>query len=1429
MPASSSAQLPAPGGSRERFFRLLAEAIPEIVFTAGRDGRSDYVNGRWAEFTGLPRERAHGYGWLDVLHPEDLAACRERWSRAVEGGDAFEVEYRFRRHDGSYRWFLGRSEPLLDDDGRVLKWFGTCTDIDDRRRAEQGREARARAELGRRDEALEESRRLFRTLAGVVPAVVYLYDAATGRPAFTNREQKGLLGYTPEQFRDFGPEFLARVMHPEDLARFPEHVAALVAAPDGAERAIAYRMRHADGTWRWFHGSDTVFSRRPDGSVHLLLGAALDVTAWREAEDRSRRLEERSRAMFEQAGVGIAMVGPDGRFQMVNAGFRRLVGFDEAELRGMTVRDLTHPDDIEPDLEQARRVLAREIDTYTVEKRYRTRAGGEVWVSLTCSAVRRPDGEVDYALGIAHDITERKRAEAERERLYREAEAARAVLDAIMEHAPEGLTIADAPDVRIRMVSRYGQRLVGRPPGDLTAIPAGEHPGRYGVYHADGRTPARPEELPLTRATVAGEVVADEEWVIARPDGARVPVLCNAGPIRDRDGRITGGIIAWRDIAERKQAEEALRLSARRFRAAIDAVSGIVWTTDAEGAMRGEQPGWAALTGQDRADYQGLGWAGALHPEDAGSTLAAWREAVAGRRTFVLEHRVRRADGRWGRFAVRALPVLREDGTVAEWVGVHTDVTEQRALEAAVRDSEQRLRQALSAGRVMSFEWTVATDVALRSESAGDILGTGPDAACDTGARFFAMVHPEDRPRFREVLDRLATAPDRRYSLEYRLVRPDGRTIWLQENAQGAFGADGRLERVSGMVLDVTERKLAEERLGEFARSNVVGIVYGDAAGGLSFANEEFARIVGRPRAEIVAGRLRWDAITPPGWLAADALALDEARRSGACSPYEKEYLRPDGTRVPVLVGLALAGPDREQAVAFVLDLSRQKGAERELRRNEAIYRRLAEANLFGVGFGTSRGEVSYVNDEMLRMMGRTRADFEAGRVDWMEAIAPEFRERIVREARRVLEEGRASGYEAEFLRPDGGRTPYTGAAAQVTPGEDFHVSIALDLTEVRAAERALREADVRKDEFLAMLAHELRNPLAAVSNAAAVLDARGDAEGEAWAREVIARQARQLARLVDDLMDISRIARGKLQLKAERLDATGPLRRASQALEGVMAAKRHAFRADLPEGPVWVDADPTRLEQMVVNLLHNAAKYTDPGGHVALEARIEGGTLAVDVTDDGVGLAPEMLARIFEPFAQVDTSLHRSQGGLGIGLTLVRTLAGLHGGTVEAASAGPGRGSRFTLRLPTASPPAVDPAAPAPGRREPARGLRVLAVDDNADTLAGLARILSRCGHEVRTATDGPAGLALAREFGPDVALLDIGLPGLDGYELAAALRADPARAAATLIALSGYGQPSDRARSREAGFDHHLVKPVQLPQLLALLDGVRRGEVRP
>jgi PAS domain S-box-containing protein len=506
-------------------------------------------------------------------------------------------------------------------------------------------------------------------------------------------------------------------------------------------------------------------------------------------------------------------------------------------------------------------------------------------------------------------------------------------------------------------------------------------------------------------------------------------------------------------------------------------------------------------------------------------------------------------------------------------------------------------------------------------------------------------------------------------------------------------------------------------------------------------------------------------------------------------------------------------------------DLTERRRQEELLRQSEERFRLLIEAvKDYAIFMLDTHGRVAswnaaaqsikgYAADEIIGEHFRIFYPEEARNRRWPEE-----------ELRRAREDGRFED-EAPRLRKDG--TQFW-ANVVITPMYDHrgtlrgYAKVTRDVTEKKRVE-SLESADRQTHEFLAVLAHELRNPLAPIANALTLLARTPSADPtEIWVREVLTRQTGQLARLVDDLLDVSRITRSALLLDRKPADVRSIVRHAADASRQWFDERRQSFSVSLPEEPLMAEVDEVRLSQIAQNLLHNAAKYTPDGGTIELSARRDGAEILISVRDNGIGMTPELLSSAFELFKQAEQGLDRAQGGLGVGLTLVQRLVRMHGGTVQARSEGAGRGTEFTVRLPLRTEPAI--VRPQLGHEAPAAATggarrRILVVDDNRDAAQALRLLLEGDGHEVRMAYDGPAGLAVARQYRPEVALLDIGLPKMNGYELAQQMREDPALEGTLLVAVTGYGQMHDRARASASGFHHHLVKPVEFGALQQLL----------
>jgi PAS domain S-box-containing protein len=665
-------------------------------------------------------------------------------------------------------------------------------------------------------------------------------------------------------------------------------------------------------------------------------------------------------------------------------------------------------------------------------------------------------------------------------------------------------------------------------------------------------------------------------------------------------------------------------------------------------------------------------------------------------------------------------------------------------------------------------------------------------------------------------------------------VRKDGSMFWANVVITPVRNDEGRLLGFSKVTRDLSERREHEERLRqseerfrllvEMIQDYAIFLL--DPEGRVASWNAGAQRIKGYAAQEII-GR-SFTTFYPQEALDRNwpATELEHAKRLGR---FEDEgwRVRKDGSRFWANVVItALRDPDGKlRGFAKVTrDLTERRAQEERVRQSEERFRLLLEGlEDYAICMLDPAGRVVSWNSGARRSMGYTAEEivgigYERFFVEEERAQAGHFLEqaRLHRKAEEQL----------RFCRKDGQVfwAHLALSALHDATGElRGYAMIVRDLSERKRME-TLEEQGRHLTEFLAMLAHELRNPLAPIRNAVAIIGAQKELPpAVTWSRDVIERQATQLARLVDDLLDVSRITRGKLRLVAEPLDLAVALHRAVEASRPLIEARHHRLYEQLPPSPMPVHGDLTRLTQVFLNILNNAAKYTPEGGEIRLSGGLEGNDVVVRVRDNGVGIAPALLERVFDLFAQGDRTLDRSEGGLGIGLTLARRIVALHGGQIAARSPGAGKGSEFEVRLPrlqaAAQPAERDARGQAPHVHGPRRA--ILVVDDNVDSANSMAMLLRMSGHHVEVAHDGPSALDRVSSRNPDIVLLDIGLPGMNGYEVAEEMRArDRKGHHLRIYAMTGYGQPQDRERSLESGFDGHLVKPVLPDELFRLID---------
>jgi PAS domain S-box-containing protein len=858
----------------------------------------------------------------------------------------------------------------------------------------------------------------------------------------------------------------------------------------------------------------------------------------------------------------------------------------------------------------------------------------------------------------------------------------------------------------------------------------------------------------------------------------------------------------------------------------------IVWSTKTFGHFDADQPSWRAFTGQTEAELLGRGWLNALHPDDRNLPHVIPSHLTS---VFEAEYRLRHVSGAYRNVIVRMLPVLASDGSIVEWLGSHCDVTQQR-------QTEQRLRLAMQGGRMGTWEIDLGSGSMACSDTFKANLGLPPASHIDYAQLMGAMLDSDQQHWQAVVHEAIASAGD--FEIDIRVRWPDGSLHWAHMRGTCASDGAGNVIALSGISLDLTASKQNEETLRLTLAAGEVATWNWDIVADRVTADSNMARLFPiHTDAATAAPLARYLEIIHPD--DREQVSAQIAQALDAHTPFEASYRVSAGDgqyRSVIARGRVEYAADGTplQLPGVLLDITRQKQVEDALRRSEERYRTLIELMdqafcviemLYDeqgrpIDFRYLEGNPAFVKQSGLdNAIGKTIRSF-----------VPDHDQHWFDLYDQVVKSGEPVRYENEAVAME--RWFEVFAARLGGPGSRLLTVLFSDISERKRSEQQLRqladnlsEMDRRKTEFLATLAHELRNPLAPIRNGLQIMRLAADKPATvARVRDVMERQVNQMVHLVNDLLDVARITRGQIELKLERTDLKAIIASAVETSTPLIEAGRHQLQVVLDEQMLALEADPTRLAQVLGNLLNNAAKYTPAGGHIVLRARRDGKEALIEVQDSGVGIPAESLATVFDMFTQVGQNMGRAQGGLGIGLSLVRRLAELHGGSATVASPGAGLGSTFSVRLPLLAEEAAAPAAPAaPANAAIGPRFRVLVVDDNVDAADTLAAVLDMMGHATQVAHDGAQALAVAPQFLPDVIFLDIGLPGMNGYEVARALRQIPAGAKVVLVALTGWGAENDRSQSSAAGFDHHLTKPANLLAIGELLANLSTPKTHP
>lgn len=883
------------------------------------------------------------------------------------------------------------------------------------------------------------------------------------------------------------------------------------------------------------------------------------------------------------------------------------------------------------------------------------------------------------------------------------------------------------------------------------------------------------------------------------------------------------------------RTNEELRKQTEWLRITLSSIGDAVISTDAHGAITFMNSVAEHLTGWSQADALSLPLPQVFHIVNEHTRQKADNPALRalkeGNIVGLANHTILIArDGTERPIDDSAAPIRVGSDAPIGAVLVFRDVTERKRAEetqarlAAIIESSE---DAIISKNLMGI---------IKSWNAGAERLFGYTASEMIGQPVTILIPPDRQVEETQILERIRKG-ERVPAYDTVRLAKDGSRLHISLSVSPIKDRDGHIIGASKVARNISERikseaelRRSEGRLRRLASAGIIGVIRWNLETNLIVeANDEFLRMTGYDHSDIAAGRLNFRTMTPPEWTSRNEIGIHDLRTKGVGGAYEKEYYRKDGSRVPIIIAGVRFEDSSNEGMSFVLDITDRKQSDRILARMTAdserrrrLYETIhASTPDFIYVFGLDH-RFTYANHALLTMWRKTWDEaigkncLELGYPEWHAAMHDREIDHVISTKTPIRGEVAFSG--AHGVRQyDYIFAPVIGVDGEV----EAIAGTTRDITERIQAEEELIAIDRKKDEFIALLAHELRNPLAPLRNGLQILKMpQIDPDISTQARNMMDRQLAHMIRLIDDLLDIARINQNKMELRKAQTALADIISSAVETARPAIDNAGHTLTISLPDESIILDADLVRLAQVFSNLLMNSAKYTERGGHIWLTAERHRGEVNIKVRDTGIGIPAYALPKIFDMFSQVDRSIERSTGGLGIGLALVKGLVEMHGGKVQAESLGQGMGSTFTVILPvviTESNQAVDQNHSSQGKDATRR--RILVVDDNQDAASSMALMLELMNNEVQTAHDGLAALEIAEQFQPQLILMDIGMPRLNGYETTRRLRQLPWGKAIIIIALTGWGQEEDKVKTREAGCNGHIVKPVSLPELEKLL----------
>lgn len=1410
--------------SEERY-RHLVELSPQLIWNADDNGHNTYVSPQMCEYIGLPALQLLNLDWQTVIHPADLEEVRRRWMASVRSGNPYHAEYRLRRADGVYRWHLVQAVRV--EHGQASQWFGMSTDIDDRKRAELALQELNHAleqTVAERTAEVRKNRAELQAILNNSPAKIFVEDLE-GRYIFVNQaflsifncQLEDVLGKTTHEFLPPDIADAVRANDPLPLEQGGVRQFEEVVRVNGEERVFL---------------SQKFLLRDDQDQVYAICGMSTDITDRKAIEADLQASRDRLQAMLAAL--------PDHVFRVNRAGHYldfypsnyapEITGLDT--LVGHTMTEILPPEVAQAHLQRIEQALSTQAVQVSEQE---VQINGERLVREVRVAPCSPD----EVLFVIRDITDRKHTEVQ---LKRQLAAIEAAVDGIAILQKGHFLYLNQAHLEIFGYTNP-EELIGQP---------------WTVLYS-------PEEQARLAGAVFPTLEQDGVWVgeviATRKDGT--PFDQGVSLTGTEDGLV---ICVCEDISDRKAAERALQASQSFLQTVLETAPIAIFWKDLQGIYQGANTKTAEVFGlSSTANLLGhtdaqLAWS----PEVVENIQAEDRQIITTQKPYlnIVQHLITTTGVEvW--LEINKVPLYDEEGNLFAILGTAQNVTERKWAELALQASQQFLKIVLDTTPVGIF-WKNHDGVYQGINIAATAILDLPEASAIIGCTDADLPwHPNAVAEIQAEDQQIMATDQPRLNILQRFALEDDSQIWLETNKVPLKDAAGNVIGVLGTAQDVTQRKRAElerqdltDRLTLALQAGGCGTWTWDLSDTITWDQQMYA-IFGVEDPDYAPSPQDWWS-----FVVAEDRPWIEAQLSKVLAGEQNLYAefrirRPDGEQRWIQLYGQVQWDDQGHPTTLVginRDITHRKLAERSLEASETRFRRVFDSDIVGMMFTDFSGQVFKANDRFLNMLGYTRADLDAQIINWTALTPPEHQAKDLEAMETLHHQGSIDPWEKEYFRKDGSRVAVLVGVALFNEADTQCVCVVIDISDRKKTELALQRTNEElaratrlKDEFLANMSHELRTPLNAILGMTEGLQEEvfgPITERQQRSLSTIERSGNHLLSLINDILDLSKIEAGQLELNFAPVSVIA-LCDSSLTFVKQQAYKKHLqIETQIPAHLPDLYGDDRRLRQVLINLLTNAVKFTPEGGRITLSAiytplspeaianhrdwvhpqakpAATVGILALAVSDTGIGISPENTQKLFQPFMQVDTALNRQYEGTGLGLALVKRITELHGGQVELTSE-VGNGSCFTVRLPVLAipgnhPPAADPAAPLEATPPVDRGTTplILLAEDNDANINTTTAYLTAKGFYLVVAKNGLEAVNLAQTTNPDLILMDIQMPELDGLEAIHQIRQIPALVNVPIIALTALAMEGDRDRCLAAGADDYLSKPVKLKVL--------------